>query len=405
METYETTLDWMFKQLPMYQKKGAIAYKPGLERMFAFVDYLGNPEQELVCIHVAGTNGKGSTAHIMASILQASGLQLGVYSSPHLVDFRERIKINGVEIPKAEVVSFIASHKAYLKENQLSFFEMTVGMALHYFRQQKATVAIIEVGLGGRLDATNIISPILSVITNIGLDHTQFLGTTLEKIASEKAGIIKLDTPVVIGEKQEETTSVFKKKALEMRAPIIFASEEPPCDYESDLKGDYQVNNIQTAVVALQQLKHFMLTPQHFKEGVANVIPNTKLQGRWQLLKETPRVIVDVSHNLEGFQYVTKQLKRASFNHLFLVMGFVKGRDIQPIFKILPTTAHYHLATPKIDRGLELESVKEVLEIFDYSFSYHSSVSKAYSAALKKAQMDDLVVVCGSTFVVSEILG
>ena len=404
METYAATLLWMFNQLPMFQRKGAAAYRPGLDRMFALSVYLGAPEKKIKCIHVAGTNGKGSTSHIMASVLQEAGLKVGLYSSPHLVDFRERIKINGEFISETEVVAFITTHKDYFEKNQMSFFEMTVGMAFSYFAQEKVDIAIIEVGLGGRLDATNIILPVLSVITNIGLDHTQFLGTTLEAIAYEKAGIIKQDTTVVIGEKQTETTAVFKQKALAMNAPIHFASTHETFDFISDLKGSYQQKNIQTAVVGLQKLDHLGLTDHHFKAGIRNVIHNTKLQGRWQLIKKEPRIIIDMSHNLEGFQYVAKQLKKESFRKLYFVMGFVKGRAIPPIFEILPTIAEYHLATPNLERGLKLESLKEVLKTCDHAIFYHNSIPEAYAAVLKVTQPEDLVLVCGSTFVLSEIL-
>lgn len=404
MENYAATLSWMFDQLPMFQRKGTTAYRPGLKRMFALSNYLGNPEKRLQCIHVAGTNGKGSTSHIMASVLQESGLKVGVYTSPHLLDFRERIKINGVEISKAEVVAFISTHKVYFEQNQMSFFEMTVGMAFSYFAEKTVDVAIIEVGLGGRLDATNIIKPILAVITNIGLDHTQFLGTTLEAIAAEKAGVIKQNTPVVIGEKQDKTTLVFKQKAHEMNAPLVFASKEPPCDYSSDLRGIYQQKNIQTAVVALRQLKQFPLTQIHYKAGLKKVVANTKLRGRWELLRKKPQVIVDVSHNFEGFQYISKQLTMTPYKNLYVVMGFVKGRDLLPIFELLPSTATYHLATPNLERGLELDALKASLHPIDYSFFYHNSIPEAYSTALKNAQADDLILVCGSTFVVSEIL-
>ncbi|MFT5230493.1 MAG: dihydrofolate synthase/folylpolyglutamate synthase, partial [Candidatus Azotimanducaceae bacterium] len=296
---YKDTLKWMYQQLPMYQREGKAAYKADLSNTITLVNYLGSPERRFKAIHVAGTNGKGSTSHMLASVLQEAGYKVGLYTSPHLKDFRERIKINGEMIPKRSVSSFMKTHQSFFIANQLSFFEMTVGLAFDYFAKEKVDIAIIEVGLGGRLDSTNVIVPEVSVITNIGLDHTQFLGDTLEKVATEKAGIIKNSIPVVVGEVTPETLPVFKHIAKKNNASLMLAEEDSIKYYPCDLKGEYQLTNQRTARVALEQLDatFFTISEAHIKRGLLRVVANTGLLGRWQVLNENPRVICDTAHN------------------------------------------------------------------------------------------------------------
>ena len=403
MTSYTRTLDWMYAQLPMYQRKGAAAYRPGLDAVSLWDDYLGNPHKAYKTIHVGGTNGKGSTTHIMASILQTAGYKTGIYTSPHLLDFRERIKVNGKMISKAEVVDFIDQHKPYIENHQLSFFEMTVGMALTYFAMKEVDYAVIEVGLGGRLDATNIITPAVSVITNIALDHTQFLGTTRVAIAGEKAGIIKKGVPVVLGENDEETKPVFEKKAKEEEAPHVYAL---PYDeqWKTDLLGTYQRQNIATAVTALGQLQDNKITPLILQKGLTQVKKQTQLMGRWQEVGNTPKVVLDVGHNPAGIRVLVTHLKTLSYSHLHLVMGFVKERDVNAVLDLLPQTANFYFSTPLIDRGLSLTELKATLKKSPLHLSYFESLPLAFEEAKRKAEKKDLILVCGSTFAVSEIL-
>ena len=317
--SYQEILQWMFSKLPMYQRKGAAAYRPGLDAMLALDNHLGLPHKSFKCIHVAGTNGKGSTSHMLASVLQQAGYKVGLYTSPHLLDFRERIKVNGSMIPEQKVVDFVSIHKPYFEAQRLSFFEMTVGMAFSYFKQERVDYAIIEVGLGGRLDATNIITPILSVITNIGLDHTQFLGTTRPKIAREKAGIIKNGVPVVIGEKDAETEDIFSEIAIKKKSSLLFVKTQLS-KYLTDLKGSYQQLNVQTVIAALGFLSIKNITPDIIQKGLLNVVLNTQLSGRWQILNTSPKIIADVGHNKEGLFFC--------FKGLFFCF---KGRLIEPV--------------------------------------------------------------------------
>ena len=326
--TYQETVDWMFSQLPMYQRQGKAAFKKDLTNIIAFCDVLKNPEEKFVSIHVGGTNGKGSTSHIISSILQEAGYKVGLYTSPHLKNFTERIRINGEEISEKYVADFITKNTLFLKKQQLSFFEMTVGLAFDYFASQKVDIAIVEVGLGGRLDSTNIISPEVSVITNIGYDHTQFLGDTLPEIAFEKAGIIKKNTPIVIGEKQKEVADVFFKKALEMDATISFASDKK-YDVETDLLGDYQKKNGTTAIHAIKALKGFTVSDNQLHKGLLNVVKNTNLKGRWQILQVAPRVICDTAHNKEGLYYVMHQLASLPAKKLHIVLGVVTDKKLE----------------------------------------------------------------------------
>lgn len=404
MENYDAILDWMLSQLPMYQKKGAQAYRPDLSRMKDFCDYLDQPQEHFKTIHVAGTNGKGSTSHMMASVLQHHGYRVGLYTSPHLKDFRERIKINGHCIEKDFVVDFVKNHRNYFEYQALSFFEMTVGLAFSYFSKKKVDVAVIEVGMGGRLDGTNLINPELSIITNIGRDHMQFLGNSLEAIAGEKAGIIKRKTPVVIGLTQVETQSVFIKKAKEMEAEFFFADQIDETGFTSDLKGNYQQQNIHTSVVGLSQLKSFKLDLEIIKEGLMNVIYNTGIQGRWQTLNNKPRVVVDVAHNIEGLQFIVPQIESHAYGQLHLVLGFVKDKEIDKILSLFPSDARYYLCAPEIPRALPIEDLVEVAEGLRLDYQFFPSVTAAFMTAKDQARPDDFIYGGGSTFVVAEIL-
>ena len=404
MDTYEDVRAWLYKQLPMYQRQGASAYKPGLEKMQAFMAYLGNPHQAFSSVHVAGTNGKGSTAHMITSVLMEAGYTVGLYTSPHLKDFSERIRINGIAIETTFVVSFVQEHKDYFLKAQLSFFELTVGMSFAYFKEQQIDFAIVEVGLGGRLDATNIISPVLAVITNIGFDHTQFLGETLEAIAGEKAGIIKKNIPVVIGETQKETTAVFKTTASNLTAPIIWADAVEVKPYPTDLTGLYQKKNIQTTVVALQTLNLDQLNEAHIRLGLQKVVSNTHLQGRWQILDNNPLVVADVTHNAAGFAYVIEQIKQTPYDKLHLVLGFVQDKDLELIFSQLPRDASYYFCAPNMGRAEEVSVLMKLAEKYTLIAEAFNSVDLAYKSAAKNADKSDFIYVGGSTFVVAEIL-
>jgi dihydrofolate synthase/folylpolyglutamate synthase len=401
--TYEETINWMFSQLPMYQKQGKIAFKKDLTNILAFTKELNQPEHKFKSIHVGGTNGKGSTSHMLASILQEAGYKVGLYTSPHLKNFTERIRINGSEISEEYVHKFILKHKPFLEKQHLSFFEMTVGLAFNYFADKKVDIAIIEVGLGGRLDSTNIITPLLSVITNIGLDHTQFLGETLPEIAFEKAGIIKNNIPVVIGEKQEETTPVFTKKAKETNSPIHFASVSFK-NYQTDLLGNYQKNNANTAVNTIKHLPYFNVNENHIKNGLLNVVKNTNLKGRWQILQDEPKIICDTAHNKEGLQIVTQQLSNQKYENLHIVLGVVSDKDLSKILTLFPKKATYYFCKPNISRGLPERDLAKKANEFKLSGKTFSSVKEAFQQAKENANTKDVIYIGGSTFVVAEII-
>lgn len=407
---YQKTLDWMFAQLPMYQRQGKTAFKKDLTNILAFSKHLECPEKKFKTIHVAGTNGKGSTSHLLASVLQESGLKVGLYTSPHLKDFTERIRINGKPMRKSRgfgsVINFIKRNKEFLENQKLSFFEMTVGMAFDNFARNKVDIAIIEVGLGGRLDSTNIITPLVSVITNIGLDHTQFLGTTLKEIAFEKAGIIKTHIPVIIGEKQAEIVPVFNEIAKNNHAPIYFASDLIKSSYSTDLKGSYQVNNVKTAVQTLSILKKlgYAISETNIKKGLNNVVKNTNLKGRWQLLNKNPKVICDTAHNKEGLHYVLKQLKEEIFEKLHIVLGVVNDKNLDEILPLFPKRAIYYFCKPNIPRGLDALKLKNKASEFDLIGNDYTSTKNAYKSAFNNASKKDLIFIGGSTFVVAEVV-
>ena len=404
--TYQDTLNWMFSQLPMYQRQGKTAFKKDLSNTLKLAEHLNNPENKFKSVHVAGTNGKGSTSHILASVLQEAGYKVGLYTSPHLKDFRERIKINGQEVSKHFVIGFIKRNKDFFEANKLSFFEMTVGMAFDYFAKQNIDIAVVEVGLGGRLDSTNIVTPEVSIITNIGLDHTQFLGDTLEAIAFEKGGIIKPNIPVVIGETQKETAPVFKSLAKSCDSEILFADQLVSEVYKSDLIGSYQSKNIKTVVQTVKQLqgKGFKISKKNIKQGLLKVVKNTGLLGRWQILKERPKVVCDTGHNREGLIYVMQQLSNETFESLHIVFGVVNDKDLRYILDLLPKKATYYFCKPNIPRGLDAEELQQTFSSYKLKGRAYKSVNEAYNSALNNARKDDFIYVGGSTFVVDEII-
>lgn len=402
--TYNETLDWMFDQLPMYQQKGRTALNNKLDNILNFSALLGNPHKKFKSIHVAGTNGKGSSCHMLSSILQEAGYKVGLYTSPHLKDFRERIKINGEMAPKRFVSSFIKTHKSYLEQNQLSFFEMTVGMAFNYFAKEKVDIAIIEVGLGGRLDSTNIITPEVSLITNIGRDHMHILGDTLKKIAYEKAGIIKKNVPVIISERQKETEKVFVEVANAHKSKIAFAEDVIKTSYDTDLLGDYQKRNCLGVVATLKQLKDFTISENHIKLGLQQVVQNTGLLGRWQWLQRKPKIVCDTAHNPEGLKLVMQQIQKHNFKTLHMVIGLVADKNIDEVLPCFPECASYYFVKPNIIRGLDAEKLKKKALGFGLKGKAYTSVKTGLKAAMKMSKEEDFVFVGGSTFVVSEVV-
>lgn len=390
----------------MYQRIGNAAYKADLDITLRLASYLEHPENTFKSIHVAGTNGKGSTSHMLASILQEAGYKVGLYTSPHLKDFRERIKINGEMIPKRFVSSFVTKHKPFFETNQLSFFEMTVGLAFDYFRKEKVDIAVIEVGMGGRLDSTNIITPEVAIITNIGKDHTQFLGTSLAEIAAEKAGIMKKDVPVVIGTHHDETAPVFLEISEKIGAPLHTAYDFGVVPLASDLKGNYQSKNIKTVqkTVWLLQNKGYAIGIQHLAKGLMNVVKNTGLLGRWQVLQENPRAICDTAHNSDGLTLVLQQVVSQRYDSLHIVLGVVSDKDLAAILPLFPKNATYYFCKPNVPRGMEVAVLAAEAATYDLKGASFTSVKEAYEAALQKAENKDLIFVGGSTFVVAEVL-
>lgn len=404
--TYQQTLDYLFNRLPMFQRVGASAYKADLNNTIELCSLLDNPQNKFKSIHIAGTNGKGSTSHMLASILQEAEYKVGLYTSPHLVDFRERIKINGEMISEQAVIDFVSTYQDKFEKINLSFFEWTVGLAFDYFSKQKIDVAVVETGLGGRLDSTNIILPELSIITNIGKDHVQFLGDTLEKIAAEKAGIIKNNVPVIIGETQKETEHVFISKAKVSESPIYFADKLINEVFDCDLKGNYQTKNIKTVLASINQLKlkGYHITKQNMKDGLLKVAKNTGLMGRWQTLSEQPKVICDTGHNEAGIKEVVSQLATLNYKTLHVVFGAVNDKEIDSILALLPKNAIYYFCQAKIPRALDVTQLEEKAKLFGLKGDKHSSVKGAIRSAKNRATKDDLIFIGGSTFVVAEAL-
>ena len=427
---YEETLDYLFAQLPMFHRIGAAAYKANLDNTHAICEFLDHPENKFRSIHIAGTNGKGSTSHMLAAILQSAGYKTGLYTSPHLIDFRERIRINGEMISKDAVVEFVEKYKTQFEKVQPSFFEWTVGLAFDYFANEKVEIAVIETGLGGRLDSTNVITPLLSVITNISWDHANLLGDTLKKIAAEKAGIIKNEIPVVIGEVREETAVVFTDKAASVSAPIVFAEvllraeqkESTAPDrqvfsiyagkqllfdsLEIDLAGHYQRKNILTVIESILKLNEngFRIEEEHIRVGLGNVRGLTGLMGRWQTLSDSPRIVCDVGHNEDGIREILNQLALLSYDRLHIVFGVVNDKDVTSILKLLPVNARYYFCKANLPRALGQQELKKQAQSFGLKGEAYDTVYDAFLAAKNAAENSDFVFIGGSTFVVAEIL-
>ena len=414
---YQETTEYLFNSTPVFEKIGAKAYKPGLQTTFALDDHFGHPHQKYKTIHIAGTNGKGSSSHTLAAILQSQGYKVGLYTSPHLVDFRERIRVNGECVPEQYVIDFVEENRAFFEPLHPSFFELTTAMALKYFAEQKVDYAVIEVGLGGRLDCTNIITPILSIITNISFDHTQFLGNTLAEIAGEKAGIIKPGVPVVIGEYLPETRTVFEKKAKSENAPILFAQDfdadhlesSETCDVDMELKGSYQERNKKTILTALHILRQKLaISDEAIREGFAHVCELTGLRGRWEKLYDAPLTICDTGHNLAGWNYLAPQINSVKAETKHIVFGMVDDKDVVHVLQLLKekleNRVKYYWTQPSTKRAIPVEKLSELaLKLGLHGETYHS-VKEAYNAALKNAEKDDFVFVGGSSYVVADLL-
>jgi len=402
--TYRETLDWMFARLPMYQRRGAPALNAKLETIEQFSAYLGNPHLDYKSIHIAGTNGKGSSSHMLASVLQEAGYKTGLYTSPHLRDFRERIRVDGRVITETYVIDFIARHRDYLEAHSLSFFELTVGMAFEYFSAVEVAIAVIEVGLGGRLDSTNIITPEVSLITNIGMDHMEFLGHTLPEIAGEKAGIIKPGVPVVVSETQDEVAGVFKAVAAGRQAPLVFADQQDLPVHTTSLMGNYQKRNIRGVLATLSRLGQFPVGNADIVNGLNKVAENTGLQGRWQTLGERPTIICDTAHNPDGLELVIEQLLSQAYKRLHIVLGFVKDKPLEKVLPLFPSGAEYYFACPNIPRGLDARLLRQNALAYGLKGESYASVDSALQAARKAAAAEDLIFVGGSTFVVAEVV-
>lgn len=402
---YNQTVSWLYQKLPMFQRTGVSAYKKDLGNIRALMEHLGNPHEKFKSIHVAGTNGKGSTTHMLASIFQESGYKTGLTTSPHLKDFRERIRLNGKICSEEFVIDFVEKNAAFIESLQASFFEVSIAMAFTYFAEMNLDIAIIETGLGGRLDSTNIIRPELSIITNIGLDHTGILGETLSEIASEKAGIIKPNVPVIIGESSNEIQAVFIQKAVETNSKIHFAEEFIFPNYDSDLKGIYQEKNKRTVLTAIEMLNKqgFEISQNAIQSGLKNVISNTGLRGRWEILQEIPLIIADTAHNPHGLAEIQKQLSLTNYENLHLVLGFVNDKDVLSILEFFPKDAQYYFCQPDVPRKLELDELKKMIPQ-NLKAEFIPDVRQALEKAKSKAGKSDLIYVGGSTFVVAEII-
>jgi dihydrofolate synthase/folylpolyglutamate synthase len=408
--TYQETIEWLFNQLPVWERQGAEAYKPGLGRVGGFVATLGNPQAKFPTIHVAGTNGKGSTSHMLAAVLQAAGYRTGLFTSPHLLDFRERIRVNGQMITQQAVVEFTERHKERMIELGLTFFEMTAAMAFDWFARSGVDVAVVETGLGGRLDATNIVTPRASVITNIGLEHTQYLGYTIPLIALEKAGIIKRGVPVVIGESDPESAPVFEARAREMDAPIVFADQLYSVtgavrSFTLDLAGDYQRKNLLTVLATVDILRgSFRITDEALRAGLAGVVQSTGLLGRWQVVGREPLVVCDTAHNAHGFEQIARQIARQTYRTLYMVLGFVADKDLSAIIPLLPPAARYILTEPSTERAMPVAETARRFAEQGIASETSPSVAEAVQKALSVASPEDMVYIGGSNFVVAEAL-
>ncbi len=403
---YRRAVDWMCSALPMFQKIGSAAYRPGLENTEYLMDYLGHPERGLRCIHVAGTNGKGSTSSMLASVLMEAGYRTGLYTSPHLIDFRERMRVDGEMIPKEFVADFVERHLDFFTAHSFSFFEMTTAMAFCWFRACGVDVAVVETGLGGRLDSTNVVMPDLSVITNIALDHTAILGDTRVQIAGEKAGIIKPGVPVLIGENDPEIEPVFRAKAAREGAPLYFTDHGIRLeDYPCPLEGDYQRFNIATVVAACGILREsWKLDPQTVRRGLARVVDNTHLQGRWQVLSRRPLVVCDTGHNVNGIGEIVRQLSHTPKGRLFMVFGMVNDKDVDGVLALLPKEAQYCFAQASVQRALDSRELARRAARFSLRGEAYPDCESAFRAAQQQAGPQDMIFVGGSTFVVADVL-
>lgn len=403
---YRRAVDWMCSALPMFQKIGSAAYRPGLENTEYLMDYLGHPERGLRCIHVAGTNGKGSTSSMLASVLMEAGYRTGLYTSPHLIDFRERMRVDGEMIPKEFVADFVERHLDFFTAHSFSFFEMTTAMAFCWFRACGVDVAVVETGLGGRLDSTNVVRPDLSVITNIALDHTAILGDTRVQIAGEKAGIIKPGVPVLIGENDPEIEPVFCAKAAREGAPLYFTDHGIRLeDYPCPLEGDYQRFNIATVVAACGILREsWKLDPQTVRRGLARVVDNTHLQGRWQVLSRRPLVVCDTGHNVNGIGEIVRQLSHTPKGRLFMVFGMVNDKDVDGVLALLPKEAQYCFAQASVQRALDSRELARRAARFSLRGEAYPDCESAFRAARQQAGPQDMIFVGGSTFVVADVL-
>jgi len=426
--TYQETLDYLFTKLPMYSRIGAAAFKEDLTNTIALCEALGNPHKKLQCIHIAGTNGKGSTSHMLAAILQSAGYKTGLYTSPHLKDFRERIRVSGEMIKEEFVVDFVERIKPLIVSIEPSFFEITVAMAFDYFVQEKTDIAIIEVGLGGRLDSTNIITPLLSVITNIGWDHMNMLGNSIEKIAFEKAGIIKPSIPVVIGETRPETKPVFAAKAQEQKAPVVIATDilyvadwhEQPwvlqatiankknderTMYELDLQGIYQLKNILTVLASIRELQKqgWRIPETAIQKGLRHTKKLTGLHGRWEIVQREPLLVLDVAHNEDGIKQIAEQLEITDHDQLHIIIGLVKDKEADKVLSLLPGQATYYFTKAQIPRALPEEQLAQKGHAAGLTGEHFPDVNTALKKALERAKKQDLVIVCGSVFLVGEV--
>lgn len=407
--TYKETIEYLFNSTPVFEHVGASAYKPGLQTTEILDAHYGHPHKNFKTIHIAGTNGKGSVSHSLASILQEAGYKVGLYTSPHLIDFRERIRVNGIPVSEEYVIRFVEDFKL-LNSKRIhplspSFFELTTALAFKYFAEEKIDIAVIEVGLGGRLDCTNIITPILSVITNISFDHTQFLGNTLAQIASEKAGIIKHQVPVVIGETTKETRPVFENKAKEMDAPIFFAEaiDRSECDqYDFELKGSYQKKNLRTILCAMKRLS--FIHPEHIQKGLTNICKNTGLMGRWQTLSTNPLIICDTGHNVGGWKYLAPQIISVPCDRLHIVFGMVDDKDIRNVLSMLPKNAVYYFTQANNHRAIPAQQVGELAKEYGLSGNTYPTVAQAYEEAKSSASENDFIFIGGSSYIVADLL-
>ena len=399
---FQKTVDWLYTQLPVYQRDGFFKYKIDLSSIKSFCNYLKNPQNSFKSIHVAGTNGKGSSSHMLASIFQEANLNVGLYTSPHLIDFRERIRLNGKKIKKKDVTSFVDNHKIFIKKNNISFFEITVAMAFDYFSKSNVDIAIIETGLGGRLDATNIINPILSLITNVGFDHEKYLGDTIKKIAKEKAGIIKKSGPVVISEYQPAIKDIFIEKAESLDTKIYFVKSVKN-NFNTDLKGSFQKNNVAGVVKSISILNNFKIKKNNIQKGLMNVVKNTGIRGRWEVFKKSPLTICDTGHNLDAFKEIKKSISNIHFKKLRIVIGFVEEKNFKQILDLLPKDAVYYFCQPDIKRALSVEKVFEYSKKISLSGYRFNSVKNAYLESVKNADKKDLIFIGGSNFVVSDL--